>query len=147
MDSYEPKDVTEKAKALSTGKILSRIKDGDIKISFNRVIKRGSIEKGPKGIKIKTMGIDALDINREKIELRAVEQIVDHEQITAIGYIMKWAEENAINGTLNIEEVTDVILINIKKKGLIDISGNGNLAMPRKQEIMAAFNRYRKLRV
>ena len=147
MDAYEPKDVTEKAKALSTGKILSRIKENDIKITFNRVIKKGSIEKGPKGIKIKTMGIDALDINREKIELRAVEQIVDHEQITAIGYIMKWAEENSINGALNIEEITDEILMNIKNKGLIDISGNGNLAMPRKQEIMAAFNRYRKLKV
>ena len=60
---------------------------------------------------------------------------------------MKWAEENKINGTLNIEEVTDEILMNIKKKGLIDMSGNGNLAMPRKQEIMAAFNRYRKLRI
>ena len=147
MDAYEPKDVTEKAKALSTGKILNRITDREIKINFNRVIKKGSIEKGPKGIKIKTLGIDALDINREKIELRAVEQIVDSEQITAIGYIMKYAEENIINGTLNIEEVTDEILMNIKKKGLIDISGNGNLAMPRKQEIMATFNRYRKLRV
>ena len=89
MDAYEPKDVTEKAKALSTGKILNRITDREIKINFNRVIKKGSIEKGPKGIKIKTLGIDALDINREKIELRAVEQIVDSEQITAIGYIMK----------------------------------------------------------
>ncbi|PRR79320.1 ABC-ATPase domain-containing protein [Clostridium vincentii] len=147
MDSYEPKDVTEKAKALSTGKILNRITDREIRINFNRVIKKGSIEKGPKGIKIKTLGVDALDINREKIELRAVEQIVDSEQITAIGYIMKYAEENIINGTLNIEEVTDEILMSIKKKGLIDISGNGNLAMPRKQEIMAAFNRYRKLRV
>lgn len=147
MDAYEPKDVTEKAKVLSTGKILNRITDREIKINFNRVIKKGSIEKGPKGIKIKNLGIDALDINREKIELRAVEQIVDHEQITAIGYIMKYAEENIINGTLNIEEVTDEILMSIKKKGLIDISGNGNLAMPRKQEIMATFNRYRKLRV
>lgn len=147
MDSYEPKDVTEKAKALSTGKILNRITDREIKINFNRVIKKGSIEKGPKGIKIKTLGVDSLDINREKIELRAVEQIVDSEQITAIGYIMKYAEENVINGALNIEEVTDEILMNIKKKGLIDISGNGNLAMPRKLEIMAVFNRYRKLRV
>jgi len=147
MDSYEPKDVTEKAKELSTGKILSRIKDTSININFNRVIKRGSIEKGPKGIKIKTFGVDALEINREKIELRAVEQIVDQEQITAIGYIMKWAEENMINGSLNIEEVTDGILMNIKKKGLIDNGGSGNLAMPRKQEIMAAFNRYRKLRL
>lgn len=147
MDSYEPKDVTEKAKELSTGKILKRIDDREININFNRIIRKGSIERGPKGVKIKTIGIDGLDINREKIELRSVEQIVDYEQVTAIGYIMKWAEENVINGRLDVEQVTDEILKTSKKSGLICFSGNGNLAMPRKQEIMATFNRYRKLKL
>lgn len=149
MDSYEPKDVTKKAKELSSGKILNRIKERnfDINIKFDRVIKKGTIEKGPKGVKIKTLGIDGLDINREKIDLRAVEQIVDSEQVTAIGYIMKWAEDNNINGKLNLEEITDEIINSMKKNGLISINGSGNLAMPRKQEIMAAFNRYRKLKI
>ncbi|MDS0525382.1 ABC-ATPase domain-containing protein [Clostridium sp. SHJSY1] len=147
MDSYEPKDVTESAKSLSTGKILNRIYDKNINIRFNRIVKRGSIERGPKGIKIKTLGIDALDINKEKIELRAVEQIIDHEQITAIGYIMKWAEENIVNGKLDIIQITDEILKVMKDRGLTCFSSNGNLAMPRRQEIMAAFNRYRKLKL
>lgn len=147
MDSYQPKDVTEKAKELSTGKILERIDNRDIDIKFNRIIKKGSIERGPKGVKIKTLGIDGLDINKEKIELRAVEQIVDNEQITAIGYIMKWAEEDIVNGKLDIIQITDEILKVTKSKGLICFSGNGNLAMPRRQEIMAAFNRYRKLKI
>jgi predicted ABC-class ATPase len=147
MDSYEPKNVTEKAKELSTGKILKRIDDREININFNRIIRKGSIERGPKGVKIKTIGIDGLDINREKIELRSVEQIVDYEQVTAIGYIMKWAEENVINGRLDVEQVTNEILKTSKKSGLICFSGNGNLAMPRKQEIMATFNRYRKLKL
>ncbi|WP_143317804.1 ABC-ATPase domain-containing protein [Clostridium sp. HBUAS56017] len=147
MDAYEPNDVTKKAKELSTGKILARVQDKDVKIKFNRVIRKGSIERGPKGVKIKTLGIDGLDINKEKIELRAVEQIVDHEQVTSIGYIMKWAEENIVNGKLDIVEVVDEILKTIKSRGLISFSGNGNLAMPRKQEIMSAFNRYRKLKL
>ena len=149
MDSYVPLDVTEKAKSLSTGKIKKRIDDRNIsvEVNFNRNIKKGSIEKGPKGVKIKTLGIDGLDINKEKIDLRAVEQIVDNEQVTAIGYIMKWAEDNAINGSRNLEEVVDEAINFIKKKGLVSMSGNGNLAMPRKQEIMSAFNRYRKLKV
>lgn len=149
MDSYEPKDVTEKAKSLSSGKILERINsnDLDIAVNFKRSIKKGSIERGPKGVKIKTLGIDGLDINKEKIDLRAVEQIVDSEQVTAIGHIMKFAEEKVVNNSMTLEEVTDKVIEYINKKGLIAVGNSGNLAMPRKQEIMAAFNRYRKLKV
>lgn len=149
MDSYEPKDVTEMAKELSSGKILERINNNElnVEVNFKRTIKKGSIEKGPKGVKIKTLGIDGLDINKEKIDLRAVEQIVDAEQVTAIGHIMKYAEDRVINNNMTLEEITDVVISNIKKNGLISVGNSGNLAMPRKQEIMAAFNRYRKLRV
>lgn len=149
MDSYEPKDVTEKAKNLSTGKILERINNNklNIDVNFKRTIKKGSIMKGPKGVKIKTLGIDGLDINKEKIDLREVEQIVDSEQVTAIGHIMKYAEDNIINNNMTLEEVADKVILNINKNGLISMGSSGNLAMPRKQEIMAAFNRYRKLRV
>ncbi|MGL5642722.1 MAG: ABC-ATPase domain-containing protein, partial [Paraclostridium sp.] len=58
MDNYETKDVTKTAKDLSKGHILERIENRKLKIdiNFNRVVKRGSIEEGPKGIKIKTMG-------------------------------------------------------------------------------------------
>lgn len=149
MDSYEPKDVTEMAKELSSGKILERINNNElnVEVNFKRTIKKGSIEKGPKGVKIKTLGIDGLDINKEKIDLRAVEQIVDAEQVTAIGHIMKYAEDRVINNNMTLEEITDVVISNIKKNGLISVGNSGNLAMPRKQEIMAAFNRYRKLKV
>lgn len=149
MDSYEPKDVTEMAKELSSGKILERINNNElnVEVNFKRTIKKGSIEKGPKGVKIKTLGIDGLDINKEKIDLRAVEQIVDAEQVTAIGHIMKYAEDRVINNNMTLEEITDVVISNIKKNGLISVGNSGNLAMPRKQEIMATFNRYRKLRV
>ncbi|MGL4109518.1 ABC-ATPase domain-containing protein [Clostridium sp. LP20] len=153
MDSYEPKDVTEEAKKLSKGFILKRIEDRniDINIGFNRKVRKGSIEKGPKGIKIKTLGIDGLSINREDIDLRSVEQIVDSGQVTAIGDIMRWAEENAVDGKSNLIEVTDRIMKEINSKGLISVcgtrNGTGNMAMPRRQEIMATFNRYRKLKL
>ena len=149
MDSYEPKDVTSKAKELSTGKILERINNNklSIDVNFKRTIKKGSIVKGPKGVKIKTLGIDGLDINKEKIDLRAVEQIVDSEQVTAIGHIIKYAEDNIINNNMTLEQIADKVMLDIKKNGLISMGGSGNLAMPRKQEIMAAFNRYRKLKV
>ncbi|MGG7161527.1 ABC-ATPase domain-containing protein [Clostridium baratii] len=153
MDNYEPKDVTLKAKELSTGAILNRIKNRDIKVNidFDRKVLKGSIEKGPKGVKIKTLGIDGLSINKEEINLRSVEQIVDREQVNSIGNMMKWAEDKIINNNLTLIEVTDRILDEVKAKGLIQMSGmkggSGSLALPRKQEIMAAFNRYRKLKI
>ncbi|WP_338630976.1 ABC-ATPase domain-containing protein [Clostridium baratii] len=153
MDNYEPKDVTLKAKELSTGAILNRINNRDIKVNidFDRKVLKGSIEKGPKWVKIKTLGIDGLSINKEDINLRSVEQIVDREQVTSIGNMMKWAEDKIINNNLTLIEVADRILEEVKEKGLIQMSGmkggSGNLALPRKQEIMAAFNRYRKLKI
>ena len=153
MDSYEAKDVTKKAKELAKGLILKRIQDRKINvhINFDRKVLKGSIEKGPKGVKIKTLGVDGLIINKEEINLRSVEQIVDKEQVTTIGNVMKWADDKLVNNNLTMIEITDKILDEIKNKGLLSISGTrggaGNLALPRKQEIMAAFNRYRKLKI
>lgn len=153
MDNYEIKDVTKEAKELSRGRIIERInnKDLQIDITFNRVIKKGTIQAGEKGVKIKTIGLDTIIINREEINLRSVEQIVDNEQLNSIGAIMKWAEDNSVDKNLNLEKLVDKIIYEINKNGLISIEktkgGSGSLAMPRKQEIMAAYNRYRKLRM
>lgn len=153
MDNYETKDVTEEAKKLSSGNILERINRRNLKIDivFNRVVKAGTIQSGEKGIKIKAMGLDTININKEDIDLRSVEQIVDNEQLNAIGSIMKWAETNMMNKELSLEAMVDSIISEIDIKGLIAIErirgGSGSLAMPRKQEIMAAYNRYRKLKL
>ena len=153
MDSYEPKDVTSEAKALSKGTILKRINDSslDLSINFDRKLKSGSIISGPKGVKIKNLGKDGLSINKNTIELRAVEQIVDSEQVNSLGYIMKFAEDNIVNNNKTLRQVVSETLDYISKNGLISISpvkyGMGTLAMPRKQEIVACFNRYRNLKL
>lgn len=153
MDNYETKDVTKETKELSSGHIIKRINDRNLKIniSFNRVVKKGTVQAGEKGVKVKTMGLDVISINKEEINLRAVEQIVDNEQLNAIGSIMKWAEDNIVDKNLSLEKFVDKIINEIDKNGLLFIErvkgGNGSLAMPRKQEVMAAYNRYRKLKM
>ena len=153
MDNYEAKDVSEEAKRLMRGVVLSRIEERNLKIDidFSRKIKKGTIEAGHKGVKIKTFGKDGISINREDIDLRAVEQIVDGEQLNSIGSIMKWTEENLMERNLKFDEMVDLIIDTINKRGLISMErmkgGWGSLAMPRKQEIMAAYNRYRKLKI
>ncbi|MGL4875746.1 MAG: ABC-ATPase domain-containing protein, partial [Clostridium sp.] len=73
------------------------------------------------------------------------------EQLNSIGMIMKYVEMNLMNKNLKLEEIVDLVIEEISKKGLISIDkikgGNGSLALPRKQEIMATYNRYRKLQL
>ncbi|MBU3143739.1 ABC-ATPase domain-containing protein [Clostridium sp. CF012] len=153
MDNYEAVDVTEKAKNISSGRIIKRINDRNLKVDilFNRRVKAGTIKVEEKGVKIKTLGLDSISINREDINLRGVEQIVDTEQLNSIASIMIWSEENIMNKGLGFESMVDNIISHIEKNGLLSIDrlkgGSGSLAMPRKQEIMAAYNRYRNLKI
>lgn len=149
MDSYEPYEVTAKAKELSRGKVSLR-DDLDISIDFGRVLDNGSISEGPKGIKIKTLGKDGLSINKENIDLKSVEQIVDGEQINTIGMAIKFIEDKYSGKDLTIEKIADEIEKDITKNliGIDNIKGgNGSLAMPRKQEILCAINRLRTLKI
>ena len=149
MDSYEPYEVTAKAKELSRGKVSLR-DDLDISIDFGRVLDKGSISEGPKGIKIKTLGKDGLSINKENIDLKSVEQIVDGEQINTIGMAIKFIEDKYSGKDLTIEKIADEIEKYITKNliGIDNIKGgNGSLAMPRKQEILCAINRLRTLKI
>ena len=149
MDCYEPYEVTTKAKELSRGKISLR-DDLDIYIDFGRVLVKGSISEGPKGIKIKNLGKDGLSINKENIDLKSVEQIVDGEQINTIGMTIKFIEDKYSGKDLTVERIVDEIEKDLTKSliGIDNIKGgNGSLAMPRKQEILCAINRLRTLKI
>ena len=149
MDCYEPYEVTTKAKELSRGKISLR-DDLDIHIDFGRVLVKGSISEGPKGIKIKNLGKDGLSINKENIDLKSVEQIVDSEQINTIGMTIKFIEDKYSGKDLTVERIVDEIEKDLTKSliGIDNIKGgNGSLAMPRKQEILCAINRLRTLKI
>lgn len=149
MDCYEPYEVTTKAKELSRGKISLR-DDLYIHIDFGRVLVKGSISEGPKGIKIKNLGKDGLSINKENIDLKSVEQIVDGEQINTIGMTIKFIEDKYSGKDLTVEKIVDEIEKDLTKSliGIDNIKGgNGSLAMPRKQEILCAINRLRTLKI
>ena len=149
MDNYEPFEVTEKAKGLSKG-AAEYNKDLNIDINFDRVILKGTIESGPKGVKVKTLGKDGISINRENIDLRGVEQIVDSEQLNTIGAVMKYVENKLMGRDLTLIEITDKIIEKLNDD-LINIEnikgGYGSFAMVRKQEIIGAYNRYRKIKI
>jgi len=105
--------------------------------------------KGDRRLKMKTFGKDTIQINKEAVDLHYVEQLIDIEQTTALSHMLRFAETNLLDGKRELQTIIDELLQRIQKKGLSSISHynylSSNLAMPRKQEIFACFNRYRGL--
>ena len=100
-------------------------------------------------IKIKTMGTSELLLSKESVELRYLEQLKDQEQTAALAWILKFAELKLMDGRKDLKKISEMIEMQIDKDGLESLFERGDvsssLARPRKQEILACINRYRKL--
>ena len=150
MDQYIPKDITTAAKdAAKDFPMVSLPEKKHPDPCFDRCFNAGNYLKKERKIKMKTLGKDAFSINKDTVDLRYVEQIADTEQTTALGYALLYAKLYLMDGKKDLCAVADELMQIIETKGLSAILDSkyvkSNLAMPRKQEVMAAMNRYRKL--
>ena len=150
MDRYVPREITAEAKKEAENfPALSGLEEPADQPVFHRCPGQNRAYRGNDRIKMKTMGREGVQINRESIDLRYVEQITDSEQVTALGYCVRYAEKNFFGGTTPIQDVVDKLEEKIRKSGLAGLcestSNVACLAMPRRQEIFACFNRYRGL--
>lgn len=153
MEQYEPAEITAFAKQEAAAFPLP-VSEGKREMKKPSVLR--SAEKNRTfadhgKVKIKAMGKDGIQMNRETIELRYVEQIVDAEQTNVLGYLVKYAEQNLFDGKKTIQQVVDAMEQKMERDGLASIAESSyltvNFAMPRKQEIFACLNRYRGLRL
>ena len=150
MDQYIPKDITTAAKdAAKDFPMVSLPEKKHPDPCFDRCFNAGNHLKKERKIKMKTLGKDAFSINKDTVDLRYVEQIADTEQTTALGYALLYAKLHLMDGKKDLCAVADELMQMIETKGLSALLDSkyvkSNLAMPRKQEVMAAMNRYRKL--
>lgn len=154
MEQYVPKDITEFAKKEAESfPIPVEEAEKSRKPSFERkLVFRIGGKRGDDRAKIKVMGKDGFSLNHENVDLRYLEQIADTEQVTALGYILKFLAANQGAAGLGGEKQTLQQLVAeveqiLEKKGLAGIcDGNylpAGLAMPRKQEVFACLNRWR----
>lgn len=102
-------------------------------------------------IKIRTMGTSELSLAKENVELRYLEQLKDQEQTAALAYLLKYAQLKVLDGKKDLRQIGDLLEEQLDRKGLESLFERGDvsaqLARPRKQEIMACINRYRRLRI
>lgn len=150
MDRYEPKEITKLAKETAKDfPAMSGMENPAEKPVFVRCPRQGRGFKPNDRIKMKTMGKEMVQINRETIDLRYVEQLADTEQVSALGYCVRYAEKHLFQGKDTIQNVVDKLEEKICREGLSSLCEStasvANLALPRRQEIFACLNRYRGL--
>ena len=152
MDRYVPKDITAYAKAEAENfPMISGPEKPAEKPDFRRCPRAGKGFRDNERVKMKTMGREAVMINKETIDLRYVEQITDSEQVTALGYCMRYAQKHIMDGRKDLRQIVDE-LENVIEKGTLaalceSSSSISCMAMPRRQEIFACFDRYRSLKM
>lgn len=150
MEEYRPKEITMAAKKEAQAFPMElSARDACQKPSFLRKpSKNRRLEKEDR-VKLKNLGRDAFSISRETVDLRFVEQLMDEEQLTALSYMLYYAEKHMFDGRHTLQETVDAILKFVETKGLKALSEtsyvSSPMAMPRRQEIFACFNRYRGL--
>lgn len=122
-----------------------------------RVPVPGSLDasKGRREVRIAVHGREQLEFGVERIDLRAVEQLVDPSQTRAIGYLLEQARRRFIDGRAGLPAILDALEALLDERGLDVLDPlteraprhPGDFARPRRFEIAAALNRLRSLRV
>ncbi len=154
MDRYVPAEITRLAKeksrlyfqnmAAAPGENVPKAALPD----FNRCprIPLGSRDER---IKIRVNGRDSVSVNKETIDLRYVEQLTDSEQLMTLGYLLSYTSKHLANGKKTITNIVDELEKLLREKGLAAVCEGSylpaGLAMPRRQEIFACINRYRRI--
>ena len=152
MDRYVPKDITAYAKKEAESyPAVSGPEAPAEQPDFHRCPRTAKGFRENDRIKMKTMGRESVMINKESIDLRYVEQITDSEQVTALGYCMRYAQKNIMDGKKDLRQIVDELERVIEKGTLAALCESSSsiscMAMPRRQEIFACFDRYRSLKM
>jgi len=145
MQDYLPRDVTGEAHRIAGehGGRRQAEAESPLERPRRRWLKASSVDgtTGKGKTKIKARGCEALVFGHDDIDLRAVEQLVDTSQVRAIGTLLAQLGEAGdaagdpvawLSERLASDAVADVVP-----------RPEGDLARPRRVEVMAALNRLR----
>ena len=158
MREYQPHDVTEEARRISTE--LPSQRQAEAREQMASVAERVPVASsfdashGRRSVKIDAREVDQIRFGDESIELRCVEQLLDRSQTRAVGYCILRAATTHMDGRRCLREVLDRLETELEQVGLDGLDpfhrGDhhpGNFARPRRHEIASAINRLRTLRV
>lgn len=173
MKEYVPYDITKRAKKAAADFPVFSIPQGRFpEYSKKRCPRPNAALKKDDRLKLKAQGTSELSLNYDTVELRYLEQLRDSEQTMALAYLLKYMELSLMDGRCSMTDLADLIEKQLDERGLESLFASGGaasssraaapaareaaggsldvrsaLARPRRQEILACVNRYRKLMV
>ncbi len=158
MSDYKPIDATKEAKEIAANHLTSRRKEtGSIKLeksSRTPIAKSFDPSRGRKDVKIDAKTKDLIIFGSNEIDLRHIDQLLDHSQTRAVAQSIYIAATQLMDGKTTLCEIVNSLEQIFNEKGvdaLNPFSQNeehpGNFARPRKYEIAAAINRLRTMKM
>ncbi len=158
MKDFLPHEVTEEAKQIAkaqpTQRAIEAVNPLPRHIDRIPVARSFDPSRGRREVKIDIKQVDLILFGRERIDLRAAEQLVDSSQTRAIGHVIHLAAEKFMDADRTLREVLENVGRIFDKEGLDILDpfrrpGHhpGNFARPRKHEIATAINRLRTVRM
>lgn len=153
MESYRPQEVTTQAKAVAAQYATHRNAEGGNRFGQlqPRRIQPDSIDpsRGRRDVSLRVRGLDGFSLGHEDVDLSAVEQLVETSQLEAIAAAIVYAQRHGINGQMTLREGLGQVIADIEQYGLdcLDHRLRGDFALFRAQELAAAINRLRSLKV
>ena len=113
---------------------------------IHKEIELGLVLKGKLTVR---EGKNAWSLDRDEIDLRYLEQIVDESQTAALAYIMQYILGRLANGKKSAAVLAMEAAEKLEKDGILSVTpknyGAGPAAKVRVQEILACLSRYRLL--
>lgn len=152
MANYVPRDLTRRAREVARELPTGRLEEtATVRWpSKRRAPDPNSVrpEAGRRHVAVKAFGTDQLDFGRERIVLGGVGQIVSAAQLRSVGLGLARARD-WMGGGRTVEAMLDALRESLQSGGLDSLARErrGDLAEPRMQEVAAALNRLRTLRV
>jgi predicted ABC-class ATPase len=151
MADYLPRDVTIDARRIAADLATGREEEREAALEppEPRRLLPNSVnpERRPGRWKIQARGLDTLIVGRSDIDVRALEQLQDPSQLRTIGWILGRLSELREPELEPLQQITE--MIETLHGGDWDwLTGrpDGDLAVPRPHEVMAALNRLRSAR-
>ncbi len=152
MERYVPRDITAYAKgeAAAFPAMQNPCAPANPPVFDRRPQPSREFAQGER-VKVKTLGREGVQVNRETIDLREVEQLTDREQATALGHCVIYAQRYLLDGKRTLRQVVDQLEELIDRQTLAALcESRANvacMARPRRQELFACFDRYRGLKL
>lgn len=154
LDRYHPLDITERARGLAEPLATEPPEfpaPSPRVVAEDGVSARSRRRGRPKPPQAK--GLGSIRHGDDVIDLHALEQLVDASQTSAIAVVLARLESR-VDGVTPLVGLVAELLEEADRVGIDSLSTHGGrgahpgrLAMPRRQEVMAAVNRFRGLRI